>query len=644
MERTVERKLTTILAADVVGYSGLMETDEAGTFERVRAHRKELFEPEIVKHHGRIFKLMGDGLLAEFTSVVDAVECAVALQRGMAERNSSVPDDKRIDVRIGINIGEVIVEGRDRYGEGVNIAARLQELADPGGICVSAKVSKEVEKKLAFGFESLGEKKVKNIVEPVNVYRVLLEGAPKTSHQKTILQRARWRHAIAAVLVAAVLIASGALVWTQYLHQPATALSIPEKPSLAVLPFENLSGDAAGDRLADGMTEDVTTNISLSRDLFVIARNSTLIYKGRPIDTRQIGRELGVQYVLAGSVQTSSDHARITAQLIEAATGRQVRSDRFDRPLKDLFAVQDQVTNAIVGTLLGYEGAIAQAGRAVARRKPPANLHAYDYYLLGIEAKHKETKEDNIKAQELFQKALELDPGFARAYIGLAWTYFYEIVLGYSESVSKSLSDWLAAANKAVALDPNDGEAHMVLGEGYVFLGDYARAAPELDRGLELHPNSADLLMIYAETLPSLGNPQKGVELVERAVRLNPNYPAWYISILRSVYYFAGEYDKALAAALRLQNPVAADFALLAAIHGQLRNSEDAAKAAAKVLELDRDWSAERYINDRGSFARQTELDLYLDGIRKAGLPICASEVYRSKQPDLKRLAACQQV
>jgi TolB-like protein/class 3 adenylate cyclase len=636
----MERKLAAILAADVVGYSRLMEHNEADTFERLRAHRKDLFEPEIEKHHGRIFKLMGDGLLAEFGSVVDAVECAVVLQRSMAERNAAVEEERRIDVRIGINLGEVIVEGEDRYGEGVNIAARLQELADPGGICVSGKVSKEVEKKLAFGFEPIGEQQVKNIAEPVTVYRVLLEGARTRSPISAMLMGSRRRRMGGIALATALLIVVGALVWNEYLRQTLTALPLPDNPSVAVLPFDNLSDDPARDRLADGLTEDVITNLSLSRDLFVIARNSTLTYKHRSVDTRQIGRELGVKYVLEGSIQASSGRARITAQLIEAATGRHVWSNRYDRPLEDIFAVQDEVTQAIAGTLLGYEGAVAEAERAIARRKPPADLRAYDYYLLGIEAKHKETKEDNIKAQELLRKALELDPKFARAYVGLAWTYGYEIWLDYTESRARSLHDWVAAAQKALALDPYDGEAHIALGYAYRVQNDYERATPELDRGIELYPNSPDLLMEYAENSPELGDTQKGVELVERAIRLNPNYPAWYLYGVHRVYYFAGKFEKALAAARRAQ---ALSGPLLAAIYGQLGRSAEAAEAARKVLEVDPDWSAERAISETGSFARQAELDLYLDGIRKAGLPVCASAKALQQWPEMKRLPVCEQ-
>jgi TolB-like protein len=453
----------------------------------------------------------------------------------------------------------------------------------------------------------------------------------------------RKRRTVGAALATALLIVVGALVWNVYRPEPLTALPLPDKPSVAVLPFDNLSEDPQWDRLADGLTEDVITNLSLSRDLFVIARNSTVTYKERPVDTRQIGRELGVKYVLEGSIQASSNRTRITAQLIEAATGRHAWSERYDRPVQDLFAVQDEVTQAISSTLLGYEGAIAEVERAVTHRKKPANLQAYDYYLLGIEAKHKETREDNIRAQELLKKALELDSRFARAYIGLAWTYGYEIWLGYTESASRTRGDWLAAAHKAVALDPYDGEAHMVLGYAYLFLGDYERAAPELDRGLEINPNNADQLMNYVDSLYLLGNAQKGVALTERAMRLNPNYPAWYIRISRNAYYFAGEFEKALAAARRVQGPVAYDYAMLGASYGQLGRNAEATKAAAKVMELDPDWSAERQISDFVPFARQVDLDLYLDGLRRAGLPVCMSAKALQRWPEIKRLVVCEQ-
>ncbi len=438
------------------------------------------------------------------------------------------------------------------------------------------------------------------------------------------------------MLAAAVLLIIAAGLWG--LQSWTTGPSLPDKPSVVVLPFNNIGADPKWERFADGITEDIVADLSRSKDLIVIARNSSEVYKGKPIDTRQIGRDLGVKYVLEGSIQASSDRVRITAQLIEAATGRHVSSNRYDRPLEDIFAIQDEVTEKVAGTLTGWEGAIAEAERAVARRKPPANLQAYDYYLLGIEAKHKETKEDNIRAQELFRKALELDPRFARAYTGLALTYGYEIWLSYTESRARSLRDWLAAVQKAVALDPYDGEAHMVLGYAYRMLNDYEHATHELDRGLELQPNSPDLLMLYVENLPMLGNPQKGVELAERAIRLNPNYPAWYLYGLHRVYYFAGEFEKALAAARQAQE---LSGPLLAAIYGQLGRNAEAAEGATNVLKLDPDWSAERDISDTGAFARQAELDLYLDGIRKAGLPVCASATALQQRPEMNRLPIC---
>ena len=504
-----------------------------------------------------------------------------------------------------------------------------------------------LREKLREYYGTEGQSDAIHIDLPKGTYAPLIEFREGEQQVKSVSKRRmRWQTTVPVLALILMLGAVGAWL-TRDLWGPAPegaaehpVLGMPEGPAIAVLPFVNLSGDPAGDRLADALTENVITNLSLSRDLFVIARNSTLTYKDRSVDPRQIGRELGVTYILEGSIQASSDRVRITAQLIEAATGRHVSSNRYDRPLEDIFAIQDEVTEKVAGTLTGWEGAIAEAERAVARRKPPANLQAYDYYLLGIEAKHKETKEDNIRAQELFRKALELDPKFARAYTGLALTYGYEIWLSYTKSRARSLRDWLAAVQKAVALDPYDGEAHMVLGYAYRMLNDYERATHELDRGLELQPNSPDLLMLYVENLPMLGNPQKGVELAERAIRLNPNYPTWYLYGLHRVYYFAGKFEKALAAA---RQAPALSGPLLAAIYGQLGRNAEAAEGAANVLKLDPDWSAERDISDTGAFARQAELDLYLDGIRKAGLPVCASATALQQRPEMKRLPICEQ-
>ena len=434
----MERRLSAIFAADVVGYSALMEKDEAGTFVRLRAYRKELFEPEIKKHHGRIFKLMGDGLLAEFGSVVDAVECAVAVQRSMTERNAGVEAEKRIEVRIGINLGEVIVEGEDRHGEGVNIAARLQQLAPTGGICISGKVAKEVEKKVAFAFEPMGDQRVKNIAEPIAAFRVMpSKPAPDTSVESP----------------------------------RKDALPLPDKPSIAVLPFQNMSGDAEQEYFADGMVEEIITALSRFHGLFVIARNSSFAYKGRAVDVKQVGRELGVRYVLEGSVRKAGSKVRITGQLIDAGTGAHLWAERFDGGLEDIFDLQDQVTASVVGAIAPK---LERAEIERARRKPTESLDAYDYFLRGMAAFHQWTRSANNEALPLFYKAIELDPNFASAYAMAARCYSQRKSSGWVTDRAHEIAETARLGRRAGELGRDDAVALCSAGTALVFVvGDF---------------------------------------------------------------------------------------------------------------------------------------------------------------------------
>jgi adenylate cyclase len=354
----LERKLVAILAADVAGYSRLMELDEAGTFERLKVRRTELVEPAIAAHRGSIFKLMGDGLLAEFPSVVDAVECAVDIQRGMAERNAGLPEGQRLDVRIGVNLGEVIVEGTDRHGEGVNIAARLEQLADPGGVCVSGKVANEVEKKLAFSFEPMGEQRVKNISEPIPVYRVKVDGVKASIKRKPAKSPlADWARPLAAALI--VLAGLATAGWYGLMRSPPQRVT-GHVPAIAVMPFDDMSPDKSLGYLGDGVSEDIITMLSRFPDLSVIARNSSFVYKGKPVDIRQVGRDLKVDYALEGSVRKDADQIRITAQLIDTETGQHVWAERYDKTGKDPLALQDEVTAKIVGAMTGEAGQVKQ--------------------------------------------------------------------------------------------------------------------------------------------------------------------------------------------------------------------------------------------------------------------------------------------
>lgn len=631
----MERHLAVILAADVVGYSALMERDETGTYEQLTVRRKELFEPEIARHHGRIFKLMGDGLLAEFASVVEAVECAVALQRGLAERNQEFPQNQQIVARIGINLGEVIVDGTDRYGEGVNIAARLQQLADPGGICVSGKVAKEVEKKLAFGFEPMGEQKVKNIAEPVSVFRVKTDGL--SARRPSMLPPMRQ---LSSLVMGSLLIVAGVLY--AYLHwKDPSALPLPDKPSVAILPFDNLSGDERLGRLADGMVADITNNLSRFSELFVIARNSAFTYQGKRVDVRQVGRELGVRYLIVGTVQGDANQLKVATQLIDASTGLQVWSEQFDRPLKDLFAVQADITERVVSTLASTRGVVQQAVLSDARKRAPQDLEVYDLYLIGDDLRRHFTEVDNDKAIQTLQRAIAKEPDFEPAWVILALCYWNRVDNVWGD-IPDDMDQWLKAANRAVALDPGDAMAHVALALRFEFANEFAPALREFNLAYEANPNHALMLSLTGGNLPFLEQSDRPVAYVERAMRLNPRYRPFISHMSKLAYYYAHQYDKTISEIHLRDDLLYFDYMYLALSHAQLGQQSEAQKAAADLLKIRPELSAELYLAEAEfAPAAQTNRQLFLDGWKKAGLPYCATVEQLSHHPGFVRLSEC---
>lgn len=443
-----------------------------------------------------------------------------------------------------------------------------------------------------------------------------------------------------AMLAAAALLAGAAGLWG--LMARNSGFSQFDKPSIAVVPFENIGDDPKWIRFAEGMTDDIITDLSHSRDFIVIARNSAESYKAKPIDVRQIGRDLGVKYVLEGSIQSMGERIRVNAKLIEAATGNQVWSERYDRPVDDLFAVQNEVTERIAATLGGYEGAVAEAERQLVRRKPPANLTAFDNYLLGMEAKHRVTKDSLIEAEALFHKALALDPQLARAYVGLVDVYFYLIDLGLAPSVEVARSKQMEAAKKAVQLDPNDGKTHLALGITYAYHGKLEQASAEIAKAENLAPSDADVLLIIAWTIPALGETSRAVSLAEQALRLNPRYPDWYNQGLSYVFFFGEQYEKSVKYRLLVKEPLALDYAFLAMAYAYLGRTGEAETAAASVRKLDPTWTAERYLSEGGGYAHK-EAELFVDGARKAGLTACVPVGNLKDMPSLIHVNSCDQ-
>lgn len=573
----MERKLAAILALDVVGYSALMEADEAGTFDRVTRGRKELFEPEVARRHGRIFKVMGDGLLAEFGSVVDAVECAVTLQRGMAERNASVTDVRQFEIRIGINLGEVIVEGDDRYGEGVNVAARLQELAEPSGICVSEKVSKEVKKKLSFGFEPMGEQRMKNIAEPIACFRVKL----------------------------------------QVPHSGKSGRASPKRPELsdkvtiAVLPFKNMSSDPEQEFFAEGLAEDLITDLSKVPGLMVIARNSSFVYKGKSVDLRSVASDLGVRYVIEGSVRRAASRVRINAQLIDASVNSHIWADRFDSELADVFTLQDEVVRKIVDALSGA----LPSRRPLAKRRI-TDLDAYDLF---IRARPLVTRspEDNQMAQPMLERAVEIDAGFAEAHAWLAMSYHFGWLhwgqpLHHTEAV--------AAALHSVSLDPQNAVGHTTLGCVRTFEPDLDEAVAEFETALQINPNHADAWAFFADLRVFQGRPHEAVDCAQTAFRLNPYPPTHYYWLLGWAQYAAQQYEDAVASLRQKSADLTGPGRILAASLAMLGRQEEAEGAARQFLAANPRFSIRQWATTQ-PFKDEADKQHFIVGYRKAGLP-----------------------
>jgi adenylate cyclase len=586
-EARVERRLAAILAVDVAGYSRLMGEDEEGTLAALRAVRRELADPKIAEHRGRIVKTTGDGLLVEFASIVDAVRCAVEVQREMIARNAAAPAGRRIEFRMGINVGDIIIEDGDIFGDGVNIAARLEALAEPSGICLSAAAHEQVRDRLDLAFDDLGEQQVKNITRPVRTYAVALGASSR-----------------AALPVGA-------------------PPPLPDKPSLAVLPFQNLTGDAEQEYFVDGMVEEITTAIARLPWLFVIARNSAFTYKGKPVDVKQVAQQLGVRYVLEGSVRKAGNRVRITGQLVDTATGAHIWADRFDGALDDIFELQDQVASSVAGVI---EPKLRQAEIERASRKPPANLTAYDLYLRALAQSYRFTEESAAEAVVLTRRALAIDPSHAPAAALAGSCRVIQRIQGWGALSAADVAEAVRLSRQALEVERDDAETIRRAAWTLFFLaGEVALPAAALDRALALNPNAAHAWLVRGSIQAHRNEPDAAIKAIERARRLSPYDPStFHCAVNIAVAHLAARRfelaiewaDRALHDQPRLGSAMRVKVVALAHL-GHL----DAARAElARVLTIDPKLTIADY-REYARFLAPEVLELYVTGLRLAGLP-----------------------
>jgi adenylate cyclase len=614
----VKRKLSAIFSADVEGYSRLMEEDELATIETLTSH-KEIMRKLIRQYRGRVVDSTGDNLLAEFSSVVDAVQCAVEVQQVLSAKNETLPENRRMYFRIGINLGDVVEEGKRIYGDGVNVAARVESLAVGGGISISGTAYDQLGKKLPLGYEYLGEQSVKNIEKPVRVYRILTEAEAAGKVIGEVRPKTKQlRGAAIGGVVVLILVAGALAIWNFYFrpaYEPASeermAFPLPDKPSIAVLPFANMSQDPNQEYFCDG---------SKIENMFVIARNSTFSYKGKSVKVNQVAEELGVRYVLEGSVRKAGERVRITAQLIDALSGHHLWAERYEKDLKEIFVIQDEITKNIITTLqvkltLGEEASLMAKGTD--------NLNAYLKALQALDHINKMNIEENALAREVCEEAIALDPNFARPYFTLGWTHLIDVFLGSSKSPKKSLAQALELGQKALALDDSLGFPHRLLCTVYTVQRQYDKAIAEGEQAVALAPNSADNLVAFARTLNFAGRSEEAILLIKKAIRLNPFAPTWYFFLLGHVYCVLGQYEDAIIAckkALNRQPDNLIAHIFLAVAYASLGKEEEARTEIEEVLGLNPEYSV-KHFTKAFAYKNQTDRARIVDALRKAGLP-----------------------
>ncbi|WP_432816964.1 adenylate/guanylate cyclase domain-containing protein [Sulfitobacter sp. JB4-11] len=622
----MERRLTAIMAADVVGYSRLIRENEAGTLASIKEHREELIEPVVSARNGRIVKLMGDGLLIEFASAVEAVQCAIEFQYFIGLKSEDTTKNNQIHYRIGINIGDIVVENDDIYGDGVNVASRLEGLAVPGGIYMAANVFDQVKDKLDLTIEDLGPHDVKNIDEPINVFSLLLDEKAKalvsTMPQPIAPARRSWL--VGAIVALAVAIGGMVLwqIWDPSSQSPDTVdlAAVPSvgKPSIAVLAFDNLNSDPEHDYLSDSFSENIITALSRFVDFFVISRNSTFTYKDQPVKVQQVAEELGVRYVVEGSIQISGDKLRVTAQLVDATNGKHLWAESYDRNLEDIFSVQDEVTRTIALTL-NENIDLAEYDRL--KHQPTDNLGAYELFKRAQEQSFTFTKGGNIRAMELSRKAIDLDPDFASAYIELAWTHNFGYRWGWTEITPREESLALAfeMARKAIKLEPYNFKAHQVLASITVQTGDLEKAASIFEKAISLNPNSAQVLADSIDPLVYGGRAGEAVERMQAAIRLNPHHPDWYLWNLGWAQYFAQDYEGALASIEKMNGIPDRLRRTLAPILLRLGREEEARTMMDEFLRDNPGYDIEEA--QSAPFTDEEYHNRWLDDLRTLGVP-----------------------